>query len=111
MGLKKGIEYFFGLGSVTYFVSKSLSALQEGGKGSLAGKLNQISPKMMLRYISARKRCRQEERELLPRDLFTLKGFMCAGTDNWCYKDELEEMWGIRPMEIFAGTEPTCVGT
>lgn len=111
MGLKKGIEYFFGLGSVTYFVSKSLSALQEGGKGSLAGKLKQISPKMMLRYVSARKRCRQDGRELLPRDLFTLKGFMCAGTDNWCYKDELEEMWGIRPMEIFAGTEPTCVGT
>ena len=36
---------------------------------------------------------------------------MCAGTDNWCYKDDLERMWGVRPMEIFAGTEPTCVGT
>lgn len=36
---------------------------------------------------------------------------MCAGTDNWCYKDDLERLWGIRPMEIFAGTEPTCIGT
>ena len=33
---------------------------------------------------------------------------MVAGTDNACYKDDLEELWGIRPMEIFAGTEPTC---
>ncbi|MEI3502294.1 MAG: GH3 auxin-responsive promoter family protein [Anaerovoracaceae bacterium] len=31
--------------------------------------------------------------------------------DCGCYKDELEEMWGIRPMELFAGTEPTCIGT
>ena len=36
---------------------------------------------------------------------------MCAGTDNCCYKDDLEYMWGVRPMELFAGTEPTCIGT
>ncbi len=112
MGLKKGIEYFFGLGSVTYFVSKSIASIQENGQNSsLSEKLNKISPKMMMRYIAAKRKCRQEGRKLLPKDLFTLKGFMCAGTDNWCYKDDLEQMWGVRPMEIFAGTEPTCVGT
>jgi hypothetical protein len=36
---------------------------------------------------------------------------MCAGTDNNCYKDDLEDLWGIRPLEMFAGTEPSCVGT
>ena len=46
-----------------------------------------------------------------PKDLFHLKGFMVAGTDNCCYKDELEDLWGIRPMELFAGTEPTLIGT
>ena len=34
-----------------------------------------------------------------------------AGTDNLCYKDDLEELWGIRPMELFAGTEPSIMGT
>ena len=38
-------------------------------------------------------------------------GFMVAGTDNLCYKDDLEELWGIRPMELFAGTEPSIMGT
>ena len=47
----------------------------------------------------------------MPKDLFDLKGFMVAGTDNHCYKDELEELWGVRPMELFAGTEPSCIGT
>ena len=40
---------------------------------------------------------------MMPKDLFNLKGFMCAGTDNNCYKDDLEELWGVRPMEIFCG--------
>lgn len=36
----------------------------------------------------------------MPKDLFQLKGFMVAGTDNDLYKDDLERLWGIRPMEI-----------
>ena len=112
LGLKEGIEYFFGLGSVTYFVSKSVAVLQEkSSQGSLKEKLGKISPKILLRYMTAKQKCKKENRDLLPKDLFQLKGFMCAGTDNWCYKDDLEEMWGIRPMEIFAGTEPTIIAT
>ena len=56
-------------------------------------------------------RCKKENRPLLPKDLFHLKGFMVAGTDNLCYKDDLEALWGIRPMELFAGTEPSIIGT
>lgn len=48
---------------------------------------------------------------MMPKDLFGLKAFMVAGTDNNCYKDDLEELWGIRPMELFAGTEPSIIGT
>lgn len=109
LGMKKGIEYFFGLGSVLYYVSQSITSTQSGKK-SLKERLTSTSPRMMARYIMAKKKCRRENRELLPKDLFQLKGFMCAGTDNRCYKADLERMWGICPMEIFAGTEPTCIG-
>ncbi|MEG2199067.1 MAG: GH3 auxin-responsive promoter family protein, partial [Anaerovorax sp.] len=111
MGMKKGIEFFFGLGSVAYYVSLSLTSLGKSSKnGSKMGLLS-CSPKMLVKLITAKYRCHKENRGLLPKDLFKLKGFMCAGTDNRCYKDDLEEMWGIRPMELFAGTEPTCIGT
>ena len=109
MGMKKGLEYFFGLGSVLYYVSQSITGMQGGGR-SLKDKLLGTSPKMILRYIMAKNKCKKENRDLLPKDLFHLKGFMCAGTDNRCYKADLERMWGISPMEIFAGTEPTCIG-
>ena len=110
MGMKKGIEYFFGLGSVLYYVSQSVGAMTSGRKKSLREHLESTSPGMMARYLMAKKKCQRENRELLPKDLFQLKGFMCAGTDNRCYKADLERMWGISPMEIFAGTEPTCIG-
>lgn len=112
LGMKKGIEYFFGLGSVIYYVSQSITSMKSSGNKNkrLREKALNISPTIMLRYMKAKRICRKENRELLPKDLFKLKSFICAGTDNCCYKEDLEHLWGIAPMEIFAGTEPTCIG-
>lgn len=108
-GIVEGIEYFFGLGSVTYYVSKSLEKM--GGSGSTNyGELLK-HPKRLARLIKGKMNARNEHRGLLPKDLFDLKGFVVAGTDNDLYKDDLEKMWGVRPLEIFAGTEPTLIGT
>lgn len=111
LGMRKGIDFFFGVGSVAYFVSISLSSMG-ASSGSLSLKsILKCSPKMLFRLVKAKQVCKREGRPLKPKDLFKLKGFMCAGTDNDCYKDDLEDLWGIRPMELFAGTEPTCIGT
>lgn len=110
LGLSKGIDLFFGVGSVAYFVSKSFSSLSQGSSNSHKLSFLSYSPKMLLRYLKAKQTCKKEERELKPKDIFRLKGFMCAGTDNSSYKDELEDFWGIRPVEVFAGTEPGCMG-
>lgn len=47
----------------------------------------------------------------LPKDLFRLKGLVVAGTDNKYYKKDLEKLWGVAPTELFAGTEPSLIGT
>jgi len=108
LGMSRGIDFFFGLGSVAYFVSKALTDMtSSGGSGSLSG----VSVPMVARMAKAKYRCSKEKREILPKDLFDLKGFMVAGTDNNSYKDDLEKLWGVRPMELFAGTEPSCIGT
>ena len=111
LGLSKGIDFFFGVASVTYFVSLSVASMNKGGSGNKLKSIASMSPAMVYRYMKAKKVCKEENRDLKPKDLFRLKGFMCAGTDSRCYKDDLEDLWGIRPMEIFAGTEPTCIGT
>ncbi|WP_367941953.1 GH3 family domain-containing protein [Enterocloster citroniae] len=113
MGLIKGIDFFFGMGSVAYYVSMSIASLSEGGRkgGSSLKKLFTMPPNMAVKFLKAKKQCQKENRQLMPKDLFKLKGFLCAGTDNRCYKDDLEELWGVRPVEVFAGTEPSFVGT
>ncbi len=111
MGMTQGIEYFFGLGSVLYFISLSFSKLVSSSQGATLDKAKNMSLSMIFRYLKAKRRCQKEGREMKPKDLFHLKGFMVAGTDNCCYKDELEDLWGIRPMELFAGTEPSLIGT
>ncbi len=112
MGLKQDINYLFGLGSVTYFVSKSFASLNQSSSSiSLKDTMMSISPKIIMRYLVAKKKCKKENRNLIPKDLFHLKGMVVAGTDNACYKKDLEEMWGVYPVEIFAGTEPTLIGT
>jgi len=109
--LGRGIDLFFGMSSIIYGVSRNLSEL---GNANAAGGLRaamQMSPRMLIRYLSARYRCKRDNRPMLPRDLFDLKGFVCVGTDSSLYKDELEQFWGIRPLEIAGGTEPSCLGT
>ena len=111
MAMQKDLGFFFGLGSVAYAVSQSLSTLTSSGGGVKLSSLLKCKPQMIMRLLKAKYRCKKEQRQLLPKDLFHLKGFMVAGTDNLCYKDDLEELWGIRPMELFAGTEPSMMGT
>ena len=109
LSLKKGVDYFFSMGSVAYVISNVLIDMLNGSSGGSSGH-SSISPAMLLRVLRAKLRARAEHRQVLPKDLFKLTALVCAGTDNNCYKDELEKMWGIRPMELFAGTEPTLIG-
>lgn len=110
MAMQQDVELFFGLGSVAYAISLSLGSSSTNSSGGLSSLLH-CKPKMVRRILKARRACKRENRDLMPKDLFKLKGFMVAGTDNNSYKDDLEELWGIRPMEIFAGTEPSLIGT
>lgn len=109
LGLSSGIDYFFSMGSVAYHISKSIGAMSSKKSGKSSG--SKLPIRVILKVLRANARCKKENRELLPKDLYNLKSFICAGTDNARYKDALEQMWGVRPLEIFMGTEPTCLGT
>lgn len=110
MALNSGVDYFLTMGSIGYFMSKKLVSSVEGG-GSSSGGESKHSIRMLGRVLKARKKAKEAERPMEPKDLFQLRGFVVAGTDNACYKDDLEKQWGIRPMELFAGTECALVGT
>ncbi|MGI5894504.1 MAG: GH3 family domain-containing protein [Candidatus Merdivicinus sp.] len=111
MAMKSGMNLFFGMSSVLYGTTRNLDSLSNsahtGGLRSLLG----MSPRMIWRLARATYRCKRDKVPLMPKDLFSLDGFVCVGTDTNLYRDELTAAWGIRPMEIAGGTEPSCMGT
>ncbi len=113
-GMQHGIDIFFGMSSVIARISEMFGETMKGGGGTSGGKLKMLmknSPKMNWKIIRAMHRCKEEGVELQPKDIWSPKGLMCGGTDSSCFKKKIEKYWGVRPMEIFGGTEPTCIGT
>ena len=108
MAVKKGMNQFFGMSSILYYISENLL---NSSSGFSLKKLAGISPVMLYRLLKARYRSRRDNVPMLPRDIFKLEAFVCVGNDSTLYKPDLEKFWGKRPMEIAGGTEPTLIGT
>ena len=110
--LMGGMDQFYGMSSIIYSMSKSFAASsgKEGAKVSLRDILR-MSPAMLYRVLKAKYQSRRDGTPVYPRDIFRLDGLVCVGTDTALYKDELEELWGCRPLEVAGGTEPCLLGT
>ena len=113
MAMKSGMNLFFGMSSVLYGTTRNLNTLSSSAdKGNMGLRsILGMSPRMLWRVLHAAYRCKRDNTPLMPKDLFSLDGFVCVGTDTNLYRDELTNAWGIRPMEIAGGTEPSCMGT
>lgn len=108
MGMKQGIDLFFGVSSVISKMSHSFAS----GKGSSEGiDLLNTSLKMNYRLLKGWIKSKKDNRQIMPKDIWKLKGLICAGTDTSSFKKEIEKFWGVKPLEIFGGTEPTCIAT
>jgi hypothetical protein len=108
MGMQQGVELFFGLSSVIAKIGDQFAS--GGGTGSGINPLNN-SLTMNYRLMKAWIKSKQENVPILPKDIWTLKGLICAGTDSANVKAKIENDWGVKPLEIFGGTETTCIAS
>ena len=108
--MKYGIDQFFGMSSVVYTITRNFSDYFSSSHFQLKN-IFSVKPKMLFRLLKAKYLCARDNRSLMPKDLFDIKGFVCVGTDTVLFKHELEEAWGRTPLEIHGGTEPACLGT
>lgn len=116
LGLANDIDIFFGMSGVVSRISEEFSTLLKtgnsgGSKSSLMKTLLNMRPHMAFRLIKAYMKMKEQGGDIRPRDLWQPKGLMCAGTDTSCFKKKIENYWGIKPLEVFGGTEPTCIAT
>jgi len=101
IGLKKGIDFFYGLSSVLVKIAEQF----QGGTGGFQFSPDLLDPRILLRAIRGLTRSRLKNRSLLPKDLWRVKGIVAGGMDTAFYAQQIQEYWGRRPLEGYGGTE------
>jgi hypothetical protein len=101
MALSEGIDGLYGLTAVLVGIGERFKQ----GAGSV--KLSSLirKPKALSRVLKGVIKSKIARRPLLPKDLWTIKGMACGGTDSFIFRDKIKEMWGVQPLDIYASTE------
>jgi hypothetical protein len=101
MALVTGIDV---IGSMTPILVKIGERFAQGAGGTRVSSYL-LRPQALLRLVRALVRSKLAGRPLLPKDLWPVKGVMCAGTDTALYKDKIVHYWGMMPHEQYSATE------
>ncbi|MCB2179543.1 GH3 auxin-responsive promoter family protein [bacterium] len=102
LAMREGLDYFMGLASVLARMGQQFE--QESGSATKPSK-DLLNPMVLWRLIRALIVSKTNNRNLLPKDIWRLKGIMSGGTDTDIYRDKIEYYWGFKPLEGFACTE------
>ncbi len=105
LALSEGIDMFFGLSSVLVAVGNQFS--QGAGTSNLKSLLSQ--PKVLFRLVKAVVKSKIARRPLYPKDVWSLKGVVAMGTDSSIYREQVEEMWGHTPLDVYGATEANVI--
>ncbi|MGB9847261.1 MAG: GH3 auxin-responsive promoter, partial [Desulfotomaculales bacterium] len=92
---------FFGLSSVLVRIGEEFTG-RKPEKTVKPGRFGLLAWSRLLRGLA---KSRLNSRSILPKDVWNLKGIICAGTDTAFYKERIEHYWGKKPVEIYGGTE------
>ncbi len=96
------------LGSITSVLVKLGERFAQGAGGAKMSRYV-LHPKAIYRLSRAYVRSRLAKRNMLPKDIWTVKGITCGGTDTSIYKEKIAEYWGVTPHELYASTETGVV--
>ncbi|MBI2852174.1 MAG: GH3 auxin-responsive promoter family protein [Chloroflexi bacterium] len=99
--LSRGLDLGFALSSVAVAIGERFK--QQGGNSSISSWLKR--PQAAVRLARGLVKSRLEHRQLLPKDLWKLKGLITFGIDSSVYRERIKEFWGIEPLEFHGCTE------
>jgi len=101
MALSDGMDGFYGLSGVLVAIGERF---QQGASNVKLSALVK-KPKVLLRLLKGKVKSSLQRRPMLPKDLWRIKGMSCGGTDGVVYREKIQQMWGTRPLDVYAGTE------
>jgi hypothetical protein len=99
--LYRGLDGFGGEASALVYVGEQIKR----GAGNISIRFLLAHPRALFRVTRGLVRSKLAHRPLLPKDLWTVRGIICGGTDTTIFKKRVEELWGRRPLETYACCE------
>jgi hypothetical protein len=101
LAMREGLDYFMGISVVLARMGEQFE--QQSSNTKPSRELLHLST--LWRLLKALLISKIQKRNILPKDIWHLKGIMSGGTDTEIYKDRIEHYWGKKPLEGFACTE------
>lgn len=100
--LEKGMDMNIAMSSVAVAIGERFS---RRGNTKMSKKYLLAHPGMAIRLAKGLLKSKLARRQLLPRDLWRLKGLITFGIDTEVYREKIKEMWGRNPLEFYGCTE------
>jgi hypothetical protein len=101
LAMSEGLDYFLGLSVVLDRMGQQFGQQSSSSTPSKA----LLNPATLWRLLKAVVISKIQRRDILPKDIWHLKGIITGGTDTEMYKDRIEYYWGRKPLEGFSCTE------
>jgi len=101
LAMREGMDYFMGLASVLARMGEQFE--QQSSSTKLSKEM--LNPTTLWRLVRAAITAKLKRRNILPRDIWKLKGIMTGGADTIVYGEKIEYYWGKKPLQGFGCTE------
>ncbi|MFC2063096.1 GH3 auxin-responsive promoter family protein [Chloroflexota bacterium] len=105
MALHERMDLCLTLSSVAVAIGNRFS---QKGRGTSLKSLPK-KPKTLLRLAKGIVKSKLARRQLLPRDIWSLKGLITYGIDGSVYRENIKEMWGRYPLDFHGCTEAVMI--
>lgn len=105
MAISEGLDFFYGVTSIMIKISEQFSQANKSMKNNKEFSKLIRNPKVLFRLLKAVAKAKLNKREIMPKDIWKVKGVMCAGSDTSIFKDRVEKLWGKKPFEAYGSTE------
>lgn len=101
LALVEGLDYFMGMSVVLVRMGEQFEKQSKNTKPTK----DLLNLSAFWRLLKAYVKSKLENRNVLPKDIWNLKGIMTGGTDTEIYQDWIEYYWGKKPLEGYSCTE------
>ncbi len=105
LAMSEGMDMVAAISAVLIAVGERFS--QGGGLKQLPKYLTK--PRLLARMTKGMIKARLAGRNILPRDVWTIKGLVSSGTDSNVYREKIKEMWGRYPLDVYGCTESVII--